>query len=360
MNGKDNLCLFWKFAQLLGISVQMGIAKNPGLFLMKIYTIFTIFLMLLSPVVMLYTLILPAQPFDIYEALQIIHAISVLLMYFTILKSKSQLLKVRKLVNLFPSRKEPGLIFKFMYFLISSLIFMMLIYPVCTYLFLFPSSRAIWYRYISYFYTSILLFLVAPSILSSLFCAVCYQWIEAIAYVKYDLQTLKICSIDLRRMCIARNLLHKCRLLWSGTYVIRNTFSSFLFYALIKSTVVIFLTAFTLIIRKKLDVRTIEITFTIVVENFYFINTVYSASKIPDEMDDLSVTLKQIYEDIYFEERNKKQVISIRKQLKWMANKKPIVLTAGGWVDMRKSLILSIFGSLITYGLIITQYNPLN
>ena len=161
------------------------------------------------------------------------------------------------------------------------------------------------------------------------------------------------------QMCIARNLLHKCRLLWNGTYVIRNTFSSFLFYALIKSIFVIFLAAVTLTVKKKLDISTIEITFIIVIENFYFINTVHSASKIPDEMEDLFTILKQIYEDICFEEQNKKQTISIRKQLKWMANKKPVVLTAGGWVDMRKSLILNIFGSLITYGLIIMQINPL-
>ena len=68
--------------------------------------------------------------------------------------------------------------------------------------------------------------------------------------------------------------------------------------------------------------------------------------------------LKQIYKDPFLKERSEKGILSVKKQLKWMTNKKPVVLTAGGWVDKRKTLILNVFGNLITYGLTIVQNNP--
>ena len=360
----DSLCPFWKFAQLLGIDVPMDRGKKRETSLKKNYSLFIVFLMLLSPVIVFYIVTSLAPSLSIYRISHIIQAITIELMYFTILKSKSQLVKVRKLVNLLPPRKKPDICFKFLQFLINLSIFIMLVYPICEYSRGFSSSRAYevktitWYVYIIYSYAYILLFLVAPIILTSLFCAVCYQWKEIIAYLKNDLQTQKICFMDLRQLCIARNLFHKCRLLWNATYFIKNTFSAFLFYSLAKSTFVIFLLAVAVRQSTSLDMIAIKIIIFTGVEFFYFISMVYTASKIPDEMDDLLKLLKQIYQDIYFEETSEKRVIILRKQMKWMINEKPVILTAGGWVDIRKSLMLNVFGNLITYGLTIVQNNP--
>lgn len=109
----------------------------------------------------------------------------------------------------------------------------------------------------------------------------------------------------------------------------------------------------------ELEEYTVSIFFSLGIELFYFISTVYLASTIPEEMDNLSMVLKQFYEEISLIEKDEKLSFT-KKQLELIINKKSIVLTAGGWADMRKSFILSTFGNLITYGLIVIQYNPLN
>ena len=163
------------------------------------------------------------------------------------------------------------------------------------------------------------------------------------------------CFIDPGRMHIGLNLLNTCCMVWKGTFIIRKTFSSLLLFIIVKNVVVTFSFCYIMLKTNTFDGEDISgITFLITVEVFFFVSTVYLASKIPEEMDEITMVLKEVYQNTSFSESNGK-LKRMNKQLKLLSNKKAVVLTVGGWVDMRKSLILNTFGNLITYGLIIVQ-----
>lgn len=357
----NNLSSFWDCLELLGINVLKDSGEYKDSFRMKIYNLFMIFVLLLSFAVV--SAVLVSIPLKIYTVLQIMQIILVQFMYFSILKSKSQLSIVRKLMNLLPLHKTLNPCLIIMYILIRLSICIMLFYPVYESLNNFRTLHAFnvnataWFSVI-FLISYHLLVLVTPIILNSMFCAISYQWKETIIYVKRDLETANF--TDFHRKQNARNLLSNCRLLWKGTSIIKNTFSTFLFYVIMKNIFVIFLLPYTAIVKgMELEEYTVSIFFSLGIELFYFLSTVYLASTIPEEMDNLSMVLKQLYEEISLIEKDEKLRFT-KKQMELIINKKPIVLTAGGWADMRKSFILSTFGNLITYGLIVIQYNPLN
>lgn len=357
----DNLSPFWNSLKLLGINVSTDSKKIKESFLMKSYKLFMIFVMLLSLIMVFIGF--SHIPFSIYTVSQIIQVVSIQLMYFNILKSNSQLSIVQKFVNLLPIRRKSNPYFILMHVLIKLSIFIMFSSPIYEYFAVFPSINIFnlhfeaWFT-IMYMMAYDLLVIVAPVILTSFFCAICYQWKEVITYVKCDLQKASMCFTDLHRMHIVKNVLQNCRLIWNGTNVIKNTFSTYLFYMIVKSIFVIFIFSCLAIKRKTLDTFTLGISFTIGIESFYFISTVHLASRIPEEMDDILMVLKQIYEEISLGEKDN-ELRLIKKQMKLITSKVPIVFTAWGWADVRKSLILTTFGNLITYGLIIIQNNPI-
>lgn len=356
----DSLSSFWGCLQLLGINVLTDNGKNKDSFIMKRYKLFMIVVVLLSFTVV--SAVLVSIPFKFYTVLQIMQIVVMQFMYFNVIKSKSQLSIVRKLVNLLPLRKTLNPCLTFMYVIIRLSICIMLFYPVYEYLIDFRTLHAFNVNFnacfsIIYVIAHLLLVLVIPIILTSLFCAICYQWKETITCVKCDLETENL--IDFHQMHNTRKLLQNCRLLWNGTNIIKNAFSKFLFYVIIKNIFVIFLLPYIAVIKRmELEVYTMGLLFSLGIEFFYFISTVYLASRIPEEMDNLLMVLKQLYEEISLREKDEKLRFA-KKQLKLIINKKTVVLTAGGWTDMKKSLILTIFGNLITYGLIVIQYNPL-
>lgn len=232
----NNLSSFWDCLELLGINVLKDNGKYKDSFRMKIYNLFMIFVLLLSFAVV--SAVLVSIPLKIYTVLQIMQIILVQFMYFSILKSKSQLSIVRKLMNLLPLQKtlNPSLII--MYILIRLSICIMLLDPVYESLIDFRTLHAFnvnataWFSVI-FVISYHLLVLVTPIILNSMFCAISYQWKETIIYVKRDLETANF--TDFHRKQNARNLLTNCRLLWKGTSIIKNTFSTFLFYVIMKN-----------------------------------------------------------------------------------------------------------------------------
>lgn len=357
---RDTLCSFWNSLQLLGINVLKDNNTKKESLQMKSYKLFMIFVMLLSLVVML--IVMLTIPYNIYTVSLIIQIVAVQFMYFNILMSTSKLSTVRKLLNLFPLCKKRNPCIIFMYVLTRLSILILVFHPFYEYFTGFEAFLRYkiyfnpWFSII-YLISCNLLVTVAPIILTSFSCVICYQWKEIIICVKRDLQNARICFIDFNQMRVARNLLQNVRILWYGTNVIKYTLSKFLFYMIVKSVSVIFLMWFLVIKRLEL-VFISAIIFFLGIELFYFINTVYLASGIPEEMDDLLMILNEIYEEMSLKENGKKFKF-IQKEVKLVINKKSIVLTAGGWADMRKSLILTVFGNLVTYGLIIKQYDPL-
>ena len=360
----DHLKAFWFYLQLLGVKVLTKSGNMPvG---MKIYRLIMIVTMLSSLIINFIAGELWSKSFNVYKAAVCIQSTAIVLMYFEILRLNSKLSIVRKLINIFPSRRNSNRFLIFMMILINVSIFTMFFYPTYVYLkdvkklFTYISVRfnslnfQIWFSFIHLLAYYLLRF-VAPTILTSLVCAVFCQWEEATSRVKNDLQKYKHCFTNSGRMHVAINLLNTCCLLWKGTYIIKKTFSSFLLYMIVKNIVVTFSLSYAIIRTNTFDSGRIRgISFLFAVEVFFFVITVYLASKIPMKMDEVLVVLKEIYQNISFSESNGK-LKCMKKQLKLLSNKKAVVLTVGGWVDMRKSLILNTFGNLITYGLIIVQ-----
>lgn len=239
----------------------------------------------------------------------------------------------------------------------------MLFCPTYEYFADFPSMKILhvnfkaWFN-VMYMMAYHFLVLVTSLILTSFFCAICYQWKQIIIHVKCDLQKGRVCFIHLHRIDTLKKLLQNCRFIWKGTNIIKNTFSTYLSFMIVKNILNIFILTCIVLKRNIFDNFSLGISFYIGIELFYFISTVYLASGIPDEMDNLLELLKQIYEELSLKDKED-ELILIKKQIKLITLKDAIVLTAGGWADLRKSLILTCFGNLITYSLIIIQYNTL-
>jgi hypothetical protein len=86
----------------------------------------------------------------------------------------------------------------------------------------------------------------------------------------------------------------------------------------------------------------------------FFVKIVLLACKIPEEMKKIIASAKQLYGDILFRDvSGRDAVLCARLQL--IISKKPVRLSIGGILNIRKSLILASFGSLVTYGVIFIQ-----
>lgn len=226
----DSLSSFWNFLKLLGINVLTKNEKVKESFRMKAYKLFMIFVVLSSLVIVFCGIF--QVPFGIYTVTQVIQVASIQLMYFNVIKSNSQLCIVKKYLNFLPIYRKYNPYFKILHVLINLSICIMLFSPIYGYFTDFSKMKRIdvhfkaWFSFM-YLMAYHFLVLVVPVILTSFFCAICYQWKEIIIYVKSDLQKRRACFIDLERMHIARNLLQKCRLIWNGTNLIKNTFPAY-------------------------------------------------------------------------------------------------------------------------------------
>lgn len=254
MRENYKLRISWFFIKLLGINVSVANDKNKESCGFKCYKLCN-FLVIFSSVFCIF--IIGAEHFNgrlnYSNVSDCTMAIATVLMYFSFFRASSNLSRVRKAINKIPlTRRETSLFIVILLFVMFSILSLYLIriisaffseeYPIFVTKFEFKSLRRI--IFVACIALRNFLQVVVPSVLNSLFCTVCYHWIEVILSVKNDLQTVGIKYFsDLNKMDASLNLLGKCRFLWRGTKLIKDTFSSFLFFLIVMQVVVMFLTS---------------------------------------------------------------------------------------------------------------------
>lgn len=240
------LRVLWFFLKLLGINVSVANDKKDKSCGSKCYKLCS-FVVILSSVLGVF--ISGVKHFNrslnYSNASDCIMAVATILMYFSLFRASSNLKGVRKAINKISlTGREKSLfivILLLVMFLILSSYFIRIIY-VCfreEYLVLpkILDFKSITLRRVNFVACVALrnfLQVVVPTVLNSLFCTVCYHWKEVIVSVKDDLQIVGIKYFsDSYKIGASLNLLEKCRFLWRGTKLIKDTFSSFLFYLIV-------------------------------------------------------------------------------------------------------------------------------
>jgi hypothetical protein len=139
--------------------------------------------------------------------------------------------------------------------------------------------------------------------------------------------------------------------------MIRNALSSTLFFSTTVQLVTIFETAAYFLVGSFHFGRNLArfFCFNFLFYAILFAETVLLASKIPEEMENIIMSAKQLHADLVFREISLNDDV-LYSRLQVIISEKPVRLTIGGFVDIRKSLILAAFGSLLTYGVLVMQF----
>ncbi|KAG8183275.1 hypothetical protein JTE90_006469 [Oedothorax gibbosus] len=75
------------------------------------------------------------------------------------------------------------------------------------------------------------------------------------------------------------------------------------------------------------------------------------AARIPESMQEVKQRHQRFLENIVLKSSQRDEVIQL------VIDREVVVMSAGGFVQFQKSFILSVFGALLTYGLLILQLN---
>ena len=200
----------------------------------------------------------------------------------------------------------------------------------------------------------IFLRITIPTVLVCFFSAICYQWREIIISLKEDVKIFGFKGfMDPNKKEKTIYLLSKCRYLWKGTTLLKNSFKNFLFFFITMLMLEIFYNFSILVKFAVYGHAFYKCILYLILYSFYFIFSVYVASNIAEEMEELVLCLENIREEITF--RGYEAPFQINKYLKLILNKKPIVLSMGGFAELRRVFIFATFGSLLSYGVIILQ-----
>ena len=155
------------------------------------------------------------------------------------------------------------------------------------------------------------------------------------------------CFINPNQAKATMDLLKKCHNLWKGTKFLKNTFQTLLFYFITLLILVMFF-SFSLFVKGQGTILPVSV---LILFSFNFTCSVYFASNIPEEMEEIILCLKNMYEEVTFCHYD--VVLPFQKHLELIMNKQPIVLSMGGFAELRRGFIFVTFGSLFSYGIII-------
>lgn len=211
----------------------------------------------------------------------------------------------------------------------------------------------------SFLCMSLLITQMIPVCVNVVFCAFCQHWKKVISCLAKDIKNVTIKKIFENTLPVPIELLlRKYRDIWRGTILLRKAFSSVTFFLILVQFINIFSCYGMLYTNIPISTKC-DFILELIENCIYFIATVYSGARIPEEMERLILNLNELNEDLVFEDEDEK-FAKVQKLITVLMNKRPIFLTVGGCFVMKKSLIVGASGSLITYGLIAMQFSSNN
>lgn len=188
-----------------------------------------------------------------------------------------------------------------------------------------------------------------PLIVICIYCDICLTCKEIVASVKIQMK-------DITYNKFSRHIADQYRQAWKTGKLLKDSFSSAMIYFLLGQILNLFL-CLAMITFKAEDkpVNTPSSAANIAFYSSTFVATVEVAAQVADEFEDIVLRLKDFSEEISFGPQDKKSKVLL-KQINALVRKKPIVLSAYGIVSMKRKLIFVIFGSILTYGLLLLEH----
>ena len=355
---RDNLFIFWYCLKLIGINVSL---RREASFCSKIYKYFIIFLILLYLTLSSRNNFMALMILNYIPAFHSITTLATLLMHLCLLKEIPNLKILRKMINKLSETNNKKTVYFIMYTLMFLSFLLLIVVPVA-FIFIFKMTtvkhrmfgfHSIFIENLMICFGNVLyifLCITIPTVLTCVFYAVCYQWREIIKCLKEDIKSFGFKGfVDPNQIEKAKYLVNKYRYLWKGTKLLKDTFKNFLFFYITMLMLKMFLN-YSVFVKIAGNIQCIPY---LIIFSFYFIFSVYVASSIPEEMEELVFCLENILEEITltgYEAR-----FQINKYLKLILNKQPVVLSMGGFAELRRGFIFATFGSLLSYGIIILQ-----
>lgn len=191
--------------------------------------------------------------------------------------------------------------------------------------------------------------LTFPLTVICIYCDICLTCKEIVASVKIQMR-------DITYDKFSSHIADQYRQAWKTGKLLKDSFSSAMICFILAQILNLFL-CLAMITFKAEDkpVNTLSSAANIAFYSSTFMATVEVAAQVADEFEDIVLKLRVFSEEIVFGFQDKKNKVLLNK-IHAMIQKKPIVLSAYGIVYMKRKLIFVIFGSILTYGLLLLEH----
>ncbi|KAG8198794.1 hypothetical protein JTE90_007098 [Oedothorax gibbosus] len=194
--------------------------------------------------------------------------------------------------------------------------------------------------------------LTFPLTIICIYCDICLTCKQIVANINNQLAN----TINGR---ISNLLIRQYQSAWKMGKLLDDSFSTAMIFLIMALILNLFVCLALIQIKKHDDnpIGGVDSGLQVAFYSLTFIATVEVSSQVADQFEKADLRLRIINEDIAFGPQDRESEILSRK-IKAMIKKKPIVLSAFGIVYLRRKLIFAIFGSILTYGLLLLEHLP--
>lgn len=362
---KDYSKLFWYLLNILGISLNNNSYRRRSCRLITLFLFICINLSV-GIIATIRFYILNNQTFILLCNLVLFS--SIFLMTISFFSQRKTLTKIRKVIMQFPNRFKTKEVYLFIYLIL----FVTFAFPaVISFIYIKSKEHDDALTFVEFqdkgYLKTIFSFVMitwlnfgqmtVPAWINCIVWGYCQSWWEILYSLNIQIQSCgREYYADRTSTARLTILFQECRVLWKGTRLLRTTFSNTLLFLTMMQLVTLLLVAsFSILDISQADnfikVRTV---YYLLGNCIFFVGMVFLANKIPEEMEKIAVSTKQLYGNLIFRDGSLKDKF-MHDMLQFMISERPIRLTVGGFVDVKKNLILAACGSLVTYGVIVLQ-----
>lgn len=368
-NEKDYSRLFWKILDFIGISsLKNNRSRRKSKYLRKHRFLIIVLFILIN---VFWCTIISIRIYTRYNYLfhflsNLTALASIGLMITSFFSQREKLISARKLILQFPDRFKTKGVYLFIYFI---LIITFVMPPVVSLVYisvlsmsyregeLSDKGRITMMSRFLWMISGIFVEVTIPAWLNCIIWGIVQSWYEILCSLNTQLESCGrqyiTGSSNTERLIM---ILQRCRVLWKGTRLVKSALSGTLFFMTVMRLVSLFAVASSSALNIDLLENYQKVKIMIYLSSHYsfFVLTVFLANKIPSEMKKILQSSRELYGDLVFRGGSSIDK-SVYDALGFFITEETIRLSIGGFVDVRKSLILAACGSLLTYSVLVVQ-----